>query len=146
MTQPQVDDAVWRDWLRAINKPGLGALLVVTILGGALRFIRLSHPPLLFDEAATWTRVVGSFAELLDILRYDGFAPLHYEIYWVMARFVRLTPEMMRLVPAISGTLMIPAMYFLARQMASPRVAALAAGVLALAQHGSSDIAPSCAT
>src|SRR3954462_12067632 len=107
----------------------MGAVIALTIVGGVLRFIRLAHPPLLFDEAATYTRVTGTFTELLNILRFDGFAPLHYELYWLMARFARLTPVMMRIVPAISGTLMIPAMYFLARQMASRRVATLGAAI-----------------
>lgn len=123
------DDAVWRDWIAAIRKPGVGAVIALTIVGAVLRFARLAHPPLLFDEAATYTRVTGSFAELLGILRYDGFAPLHYELYWAMSRFVRLTPAMMRIVPAIAGTLMIPAIYFLARQMVSRRVATLAAAI-----------------
>src|SRR4051794_5107713 len=115
------------NWLATINQPGIGAVIALTLIGGILRLIRLSHPPLLFDEAATWTRVTGSFAELLDILRYDGFAPLHYQLYWLMSRIVRLTPAMMRLIPALAGTLMIPAMYFLARQVMSKRVATLAA-------------------
>lgn len=125
------DDAVWRDWLAAATKPGLGALVALTIVGAVLRFIRLDQPPLLFDEAATYTRVTGSFRELLDILRHDGFAPLHYELYWLMARFVRLTPFMMRLVPALAGVAMIPAVYFLARQVTSRRVATVAAAIAA---------------
>ena len=114
-----VDDAVWRAWLASMTRPGVGAVIALTIAGAVLRFINLSQPPLLYDEAATYTRVTGSFAELMNVLRYDGFPPLHYAIYWLMARFVRLTPVMMRIVPALAGTMMIPAMYWLARQVAS---------------------------
>ena len=121
------ESSVRRRLARRHDPPGIGAVIALTILGGMLRFIRLDHPPLLFDEAATYTRVVGIFRELLDILRYDGFAPLHYELYWLLRKITTLTPFMMRLVPAIAGTLMIPAMYFLARQVTSRRVATLAA-------------------
>ena len=117
------------DWVAAIRKPGIGAVMVLTIVGGILRFIRVSHPPLLFDEAAVYTRVAGSLREVAQTLRYDGFTPLHYEMYWLLSRFVRLTPTVMRIIPAIAGTLMIPAMYFLARQMMSKRVATLAAAI-----------------
>ena len=41
--------------------------------------------------------------------------------------YYALTPFMMRLMPALAGTLMIPAMYFLGRQVASKRVATLTA-------------------
>ena len=122
-------------WFASIARPGIGAVLLLTIVGGVLRFGRLSHPPLLFDEAATYTRVVGSFRELVDILRFDGFAPLHYELYWLLARVTTLTPFMMRLIPAIAGTLMIPAMYFLARQVASRRVATLASAITAFSAY-----------
>jgi 4-amino-4-deoxy-L-arabinose transferase-like glycosyltransferase len=124
------DDAIWRDWLAAVTRPGIGAVVALTLVGAALRLVNLDQPALLFDEAATYTRVTGSFRELLNILRYDGFAPLHYELYWLMGRFVRLTPEMMRLVPALAGTAMIPAVYFLARQIVSKRVATVAAALV----------------
>lgn len=127
------DDAVWREWLAAAKKPGIGAVVLLTLLGGVLRFINLDQPPLLWDEAATYTRVCGSFREMLEILRYDGFAPLHYELYWVLGKIVTLTPFMMRIVPAICGTLLIPATYFLARQVTSTRVATIAAALTAFA-------------
>ena len=116
-------------WLAVITRPGLGAVFFLTIVGGILRFTRLAHPPLLWDEAATFTRVVGSFDELLNILRYDGFCPLHYELYWVLGKLATLTPIKMCLVPAIAGTFFIPAIYFLARQVTSRRVATLAAAI-----------------
>jgi 4-amino-4-deoxy-L-arabinose transferase-like glycosyltransferase len=129
------DDAVWREWIASARRPGIGAVVALTIVGAVLRFINLAHPPLLFDEAATYTRVVGSFRELLAILRYDGFAPLHYELYWGLGKLTTLSPVMMRLIPAIAGTLMIPAMYFLARQVASRRVATLASALACFSSY-----------
>ena len=129
VTVTKIENPIWRDWLKSATTPGIGAIISLTIIGGVLRLIRLSHPPLLYDEAATYTRVVGSFREMIETLRFDGFPPVHYELYWLMARIVRLTPWMMRIVPALAGTLMIPAIYFLARQMFSRRVATLAAAI-----------------
>lgn len=43
---------------------------------------------------------------------------------------IEMTPFMMRLVPALAGTLMVPAMYFLARQLFGPRISLLSAGLV----------------
>lgn len=102
---------------------------MLTAIAAALRLWNLSYPPLLWDEAATYTRVTGTFGELVSILRFDGFAPLHYELYWLMARMMRMTPWQMRIVPAIAGIAMVPAIYFLAREVTSRKVALIAAGM-----------------
>src|ERR1041385_3152663 len=57
-------------------------LLAITIFGGVLRLVRLDQPPLWADEAHTFTRVCGTYQQLIDILQYNGFVPLHYELYW----------------------------------------------------------------
>ena len=125
----------------------------------------------------THARVCGSYQDLIDVLQFNGFVPLHYELYWwiskgmplsahvelqparpiVNSRFaffnnvpappstgpaklkrtlveshplfrdLRMTPYVMRFVPALAGTLMIPAMYFLTRQIASRKTALVAA-------------------
>ena len=139
----------------------------------------MSRPALWGDEAATYSRICGDYQDLIDILQFNGFVPLHYEMYnWIQAGLpmwariehrpvqpavpphtsffrsfpatkptsqpstqarisvgehpivpggVRMTPIVMRLVPAIAGTLMIPAMYFLAMQIASRRIALITA-------------------
>ena len=129
------DDAVWREWLAAATKPGIGAVIALTIVGGVLRFINLGQPPLLYDEAATYTRVCGTFRQMNATLQYDGFTPLHYELYWVLGKIATLTPAMMRLLPAIAGTLQIPATYFLARQIAGRRIATVAAALTAFSAY-----------
>src|SRR5688500_377486 len=95
----------------------LWALLAVTVFGGVLRFAYLHRPTFWIDEAFTYWRVSGDYGHLREILREGGFTPLHYQIYWVLGQFTELTPFVMRLVPAVCGTLMVPAMYFLARQL-----------------------------
>lgn len=92
-------------------------IYLLTLLAAALRLTFITQPPLWGDEALTFSRVCADFRDMLDILQHDGFAPLHYELYWVIARVFWLTPVVMRLVPVVAGTLMVPAMYFLARQI-----------------------------
>lgn len=106
-------------------------LLALVVLGGILRFGWMDRPCLWGDEAATYRRITGNFGEMLESLRGEGFLPLHYELYWLAHRFFLMTPAAMRMAPAVAGTLMIPAMYFLARQMAHRRVALLAAAFTA---------------
>jgi 4-amino-4-deoxy-L-arabinose transferase-like glycosyltransferase len=126
-----VGASAWRNVVARLTVPRTAAagLAWLTVLGLLLRLFRLDQPSLAYDEAATYSRVTGTFRELLDVLRYDGFAPLHYEVYWLLARVTTLTPAMMRIVPALAGTAMIPAVYFLARQLAGRRVALLAAAI-----------------
>ena len=101
------------------------ALAAIILMGALLRFAWLDRPVLWGDEAATWARTCGTFREMLATNRGDGFVPLHYELYWALGKLWKLTPWRMRLVPAIAGTLMVPAMYFLARQLVHARTSLL---------------------
>ncbi len=114
------------------SAPGVGRwhyvlLAMIIIAGAVLRFAWLDRPALWGDEAATWARTVGTFEQMLEGNRDDGFVPLHYELYWWMGQNWKLTPLLMRLAPAIAGVVMIPAIYLLARQLVSPRIGLLAA-------------------
>ena len=110
------------------NRRPLAILLLLTIIAALLRFTALDRPSLWGDEAWTFSRVCGSYQDMLDLVSVAGFAPLHYELYWWIGHHIaKLSPIVMRLVPAISGTLMIPAIYFLARQLVSIRTALVAA-------------------
>jgi 4-amino-4-deoxy-L-arabinose transferase-like glycosyltransferase len=110
-------------------------LLGLTIAGGVLRFIALDRPPLWGDEAATYARIAGTYRELLTVLRDAWFPPLHYQLYWFMSRVIPMDPFGMRLAPAIAGTLMIPAMYFLARQMVAVRESLVVAAFTAFSAY-----------
>lgn len=119
--EPSVRPAWWR------RHSAMLVLLALTLVGGALRFYALDKPPLWGDETATYARICATYRQMLDVLRDAAFPPLHYQLYWFLSRHVPMDPFGMRLVPAIAGTLMVPAMYFLARQMTTARVALLAA-------------------
>ncbi len=105
----------------------MALLLGIIALGATLRLSFLDHPPIWGDEAATFGRSSGTFGELMARLQTAGFAPMHYELLWWIGQHALLTPFMLRLVPAITGTLMIPAMYWLAWHFLGRRAALLAA-------------------
>jgi len=131
-TRPAQPNASLRPPFRPplIDRYRLWVLLLITLIGGLIRFAYLDRPALWGDEALTFSRVCGDFREMLDILIYDGFPPLHYEAYWLLHKIPAahaLSPRAMRLIPAVTGTLMVPAMYFLASQIVRRRTALLAA-------------------
>ena len=125
------------DTIPLVAKPtspsrGIGALLVLlvlTVAAGVIRFSYLDRPPLWGDEARVYYRICGTYEQMLEPLKEDGFVPLHYELNWVIGHFHKPTPLVIRFVPALCGTLFIPAIYFLARQLL-PRSTALLAAAL----------------
>lgn len=133
-------------------------LLAITILGGLLRFSFPTHPLLWGDDAYTVYRTHADYQSMLDILQHDGFTPLHYELYWLVGRIsgtrnspitrdtagvegppvvhsIGMTPQALRILPAFFGTLMIPAMYFLAVQLVRRKTALVIALVTACSAY-----------
>lgn len=122
-----------------LGRYALWILLAITIAAGVVRYATYDMPSLWTDEAYTFRRVTSSYQDLLDVLQDDGFAPLNYEIYWYLAQKLggaqHLTPFWMRVVPCTWGTLMVPAMYFLARQLTSKRTSLLVAAFTACSAY-----------
>lgn len=144
------------------GQTGLVLFLLIVFAAG-LRFTALDRPVIWGDEAATAGRVIGSYQELVDQLADGSFTPLHYQTLWWMAQGfplwaevsidpstqkrtllpttrlipdgILMTPFFLRLVPAVSGVLMIPAIYFLSRQMFGPRVSLTAAGLTCVSAY-----------
>ncbi len=111
-------------------------LVVITLVGAGLRFYQLGElPPGIYrDEAYNG----------LDALRVlEGHTPLYFQdnngreplfIYLLALPIALLgaTPLALRLVSAIVGTLTIPAVYWLARELSEPAEALLAAFLCAI--------------
>jgi hypothetical protein len=116
------------NWKSFLAHPAF-VITLLTIVAGILRFSFMSRPPLWGDEAATYMRVCGTFQELRGELQIAGFGPLHYLLYWWIRQITPLWPWVMRLPPAIAGTLMVPAIYFLALQLVPRRTALLVAAL-----------------
>jgi Dolichyl-phosphate-mannose-protein mannosyltransferase len=98
-------------------------LLAITAIGCFFRFLYLDRPALWNDEGLAFGRTCGTYEQMLRVLRSDGFGPLHYEVLWVLAQRFHMTPFMMRVWPAVTGTLMVPAIYLLAFELLGRRVA-----------------------
>ncbi|MCS7033006.1 MAG: hypothetical protein NZ561_03315 [Phycisphaerae bacterium] len=115
----------------SLTRRPLVLLVLISLLGVFLRLISLDKPALWGDEAFTYSRVCGSFREMLDILQFNGFMPLHYLLYWWIGQHFELTPIVMRLPVAIAGCFMPPVMYFLARQLGMRQAGALVVALFA---------------
>ncbi|HEV8606954.1 MAG TPA: glycosyltransferase family 39 protein [Tepidisphaeraceae bacterium] len=114
-------------------------LLALTCFAGFIRFAWIERPSLWNDEGHTFRRLTGTFQDLLDVLQVSGFSPLHYELYWYIGHLLggahKLTPFWMRVIPSLAGTLMVPAIYFLARQICSKRTSLLVAAYAACSAY-----------
>src|SRR3954463_2188800 len=117
------------------SRKHLWVVLGICLLGGVLRFSFMDRPQLWGDDAYTVYRTHADYQSMLDILQYDGFTPLHYELYWVLGKWHALTPHVVRLLPATFGTLMVPGMYFLAVQLFRRRTAVAVALVTACSAY-----------
>jgi len=120
-------------WRRAL--PWL-ILLTLTAYAAFARFFWIDRPTLWIDEYATFYRTAGSFEHMMERLERDGFVPLHYLVYWWLAQQVTMTPFWLRLIPAAAGTLFVPALFLLARQLFNRKVAMLAAALAAASAWG----------
>jgi 4-amino-4-deoxy-L-arabinose transferase-like glycosyltransferase len=140
------------------SRKHLWLLLLITVLGGVLRFSYPTKPLLWGDDAYTVYRTHADYQSMLDILQYDGFTPLHYELYWLLGRAAGtetspmtrdangepgppivhstgMRPQVLRLLPAFFGTLMVPAMYLLAVQLVRRKTALVIALVTACSAY-----------
>src|SRR4051812_27890570 len=71
-------------WRTSALRSHVVLLIAITLFGGVLRFWKLDQPALWGDEALTYSRICGTYQELIDLLQFNGFVPLHYELYhWI---------------------------------------------------------------
>jgi 4-amino-4-deoxy-L-arabinose transferase-like glycosyltransferase len=128
-------------------------LALICLLGVVLRFSFTDRPLLWGDDAYTVYRTHDQYQAMLDILQYDGFTPLHYELYWLLGRATGtvdspirpdgtptrhatgLSPRIVRLLPAFWGSLMVPGMYVLAVHLVRRRTALVVALVTACSAY-----------
>ena len=114
---------------RALLRPAADAvawwLLAAIAMGAALRFGFLSHQSLWTDEAATRHIVLApSIGDVWSRVRAtESTPPLSYWLMWLLAHAAGSRSDaILRLVPAIAGTLTIPAAYAALRRPLGTRV------------------------
>ena len=110
----------------------LVALIVVTAMGGALRFYRIDHNGFWLDEAFSVWMAAHSLPELFSWLtKIDQHPPLYYVLlhFWLLpgdeAAYVRL-------LSAGLSTLAIPVIFLIGRRLGGAPVGLAAALILAL--------------
>lgn len=124
----------WRTWFKQ-HRAELLILLVVVILGTLLRFYKLGEIPRVLDGdegrvgLAAQETALGTLANPFAL--WDNFGALYLQIINATLRIFGPTPFALRLGPAIGGILAIPAVYLLGRQIGGPRVAFIAAFLIA---------------
>ena len=129
------DVAAARAWLAA-HRRDLALLGLIVLLGAGLRFYRLGIIPRVIDgdegrigQAALRTQenpLANPFA------LFENFGGIYMQAIGLALSTFGATPFGLRLVPAIAGTLAIPATYLLGRALLGPRGGLLAAALLAV--------------
>ncbi len=125
----------WREWLRD-HRSEIVAVALITIVAAILRFYLLGKIPRIIngDEGAmgliAQTTTSGDLNNPFAL--WQNFSALYLQITNLLSRFFGTTPFALRFLPAIGGTLAIPALYLFARQIAGRRTALIAATLLAI--------------
>lgn len=103
-----------------------------TLLGLALRL--LVRRGLWLDEATSVAQARLPFREmLLDLVTYDVHPPLHHALLWVWVRLFGASEFSVRAPSVIAGTLLVPALYLLGRELYDRRTGLVAALLGAIA-------------
>lgn len=125
--------ARWREWVKE-NRWEVIGVITVTVCAAAIRFYRLGTIPRVIngDEG-----VLGLMA--LETIRlplanpyslFENFGALYLQGIYYALWMLGETPFALRLLPAIGGTLAIPAVYLFARRLFGAQVAFIAAVLL----------------
>lgn len=125
----------WRSWLRQHQSELIG-VGVITLLAFGLRFYQLGNIPRVIDGDEGR---VGQIALTTDrnplanpFTLVENFGGLYLQAIGLAVRTFGQTPFGLRLMPALGGTLAIPAIYGLGRYLFGSRVAWVAAFLLAI--------------
>ncbi|MBN1440856.1 MAG: glycosyltransferase family 39 protein [Anaerolineales bacterium] len=124
-----------RRWLRGHWKECL-AVAAITALGAGLRFHKLGDLPRVINGDEGWIGNVALSTISPPLANpfalWENFGGLHLQIINLAFVFLGVSTFSLRLIPAVAGTLAIPATYLLARQVADKRVALFTAILLAV--------------
>lgn len=124
-----------RQWLMA-NRVEILILAGITVLAASLRFSNLGEYPRVIDGDEglmgmyAQASINGQYANPFAL--WENFGALYLQAINFVFRILGVSPFSLRFLPAVSGTLAIPALYLLARQVAGKRVATLSTFMLAV--------------
>ena len=123
---------------RAGTTPVVAALVVLTVVGAALR-VYVAHQSVFADELSTyWISATHGLGDVLSLLYSTGrihhaeiTPPLSFLTSWLSTR-LGTTPELLRLPALLAGTATIPLVYVLGMRTVGRRAGLLAAAVTTL--------------
>ncbi len=106
-------------------------IILITLLGAALRFVAIGHQGFWYDESYTVELVRYDPGRMLGQLPHlESTPPLYYCVAWVWARVFGFGPAGLKSLSAVCGTLTIPVAYLAARKLLPSRRAALIVAAL----------------
>ena len=109
------------------QKTYLRILIVITALGGFLRFWHLGYNPVWLDEATTYNIALMPFSAIWQTMSSGGLMPpLFFWAEKVMLLFGH-SESVLRFIPAVAGTLAIPVCYFLGKEFLDKNAGLIAA-------------------
>jgi hypothetical protein len=123
------------DWLKS-HRYEILAIGLVTLLGLVLRFYRLGEVPRVVngDEGRLGLAALSTNKHPLasPFALWENFGAFYLHLVNLFLYWFGQTSFALRLLPAIGGTLAIPALYLLARQIAGHRIALISSCLLAI--------------
>jgi hypothetical protein len=122
-------------WIK-LHRYEILAVGLVTLLGLGLRFYRLGEIPRVVngDEGRLGLAALSTKIHPLasPFALWENFGAFYLQIVNTFLYWFGASPFSLRLLPAIGGTLAIPALYLLARQIAGHRIALISSSLLAI--------------
>ena len=108
-------------------------LVVLTLLGAALRFSTITDQSYWFDEAQAAHEFHLSFGALMSTLgSQETSPPLYFALAWLWARVFGVGEAGLRSFSALAGTALIPITYACGRELVSRRAGLVAAALAAV--------------
>jgi hypothetical protein len=131
----QISVSHLREWLK-LHRNELLAIGLLTLFGIALRFYALGDIPKVVngDEGRVGIAALSTntYPFVNPFSLWENFGALYLQGINLFLTYFGATPFALRLAAAIGGTLAIPAVYLLARQISGTRIAFIAASLIAI--------------
>jgi uncharacterized membrane protein len=108
-------------------------IVFLTIIAGFLRFYHLDFNSLWLDEISTYTYSTGTFEAMWTMMTTgtDYSPPLFFFLEHFVLEWFGKGELTIRVLPALFGTLTVPAMYYVGKEFWDKNVGVLAAGLVA---------------
>lgn len=110
-------------------------LVLILLVAAAIRLPGLTDQSLWYDEAATWSQVNGTLAEVFSRTATDNYPPLHNLLTWVSVQLFGDAEWALRLPSALLALLNVGLLYCVGTRIGGRTVGLLAALLLTLSGY-----------